>query len=76
MPVGGIKEKLLAAHRAGIKHVLIPTQNRRDLDDVPDDVKDDMKITLISSIEEILPLALEPPRKSAPVGGYLEDQAG
>src|SRR4051812_610582 len=59
MPVGGIKEKLLAAHRAGIKHVLIPEQNRRDLDDVPEDVKDDLKITLISRMDEILPLVLE-----------------
>ncbi len=62
MPVGGIKEKLLAAHRAGIKHVLIPAQNRRDLDDIPDDVKDDLVITLIATMEEILPLVLQPPR--------------
>ncbi|MFO0757077.1 MAG: endopeptidase La [Byssovorax sp.] len=62
LPVGGIKEKLLAAHRAGIKQVLIPALNRRDLDDVPDDVKDDLQITLISTIEEILPLALQPPK--------------
>jgi ATP-dependent Lon protease len=65
MPVGGIKEKLLAAHRAGIKHVLIPVKNRRDLDDIPSDVKDEMKVTLISTVDEILPLVLEAPRKSA-----------
>ena len=64
MPVGGIKEKLLAAHRAGIKHVLIPERNRRDLDDVPQDVKNEMKITLISTMDEILPLVLEPPARS------------
>jgi ATP-dependent Lon protease len=64
MPVGGIKEKLLAAHRAGIKHVLIPEKNRRDLDDVPNDVKDEVKITLIKTMDEILPLVLEPPRSS------------
>jgi len=62
MPVGGIKEKLLAAHRAGIKHVLIPERNRRDLDDVPEDVKNEVKITLVSTVEEVLPLVLEPPR--------------
>ena len=64
MPVGGIKEKLLAAHRAGIKHVLIPAKNRRDLDDIPSDVKDEMKVTLISTVDEILPLVLEAPKKS------------
>jgi ATP-dependent Lon protease len=62
MPVGGIKEKLLAAHRAGIKQVLIPAQNRRDLDDVPEDIKHELQITLISTMEEILPLVLQPPR--------------
>jgi ATP-dependent Lon protease len=61
MPVGGVKEKLLAAHRAGIKHVLIPEKNRRDLDDVPEDVKNELKITLISRMDEILALVLEPP---------------
>jgi ATP-dependent Lon protease len=63
MPVGGIKEKLLAAHRAGIKQVLIPEKNRRDLDDVPADIKNEVTITLISTIDEILPIVLEPPRK-------------
>jgi ATP-dependent Lon protease len=65
MAVGGIKEKLLAAHRAGIRHVLIPDRNRRDLDDIPADVKDEMKVTLIKTVEEILPLVLEPPKRSA-----------
>jgi ATP-dependent Lon protease len=64
LPVGGVKEKLLAAHRAGIAHVLIPERNRRDLDDVPDDVKNQMKITLVSTIDQVLPLVLEPPARS------------
>ncbi len=71
MPVGGIKEKLLAAHRAGIKHVLIPEKNRRDLEDVPADVTNEMKVTLISRIDEILPLALQPPKK--PSGADADD---
>jgi ATP-dependent Lon protease len=62
MPVGGIKPKLLAAHRAGIQHVLIPSRNRRDLDEVPEDVKNEMKVTLVSTLEEVLPLVLLPPR--------------
>jgi ATP-dependent Lon protease len=64
MPVGGIKEKLLAAHRAGIRHVLVPAKNRRDLEDIPQDIQDQLQVTLISSMEEILPLVLEPPRRS------------
>ena len=67
MPVGGIKEKLLAAHRAGIKHVLIPEKNRRDLDDVPQDVKDEMKVTLIATMDQILPIVLQPPRHTASI---------
>jgi len=64
LPVPGIKEVVLAAHRAGIKHVLIPAKNRKDLEDVPQDILDEVKVTLISSMEEILPLVLEPPRTS------------
>jgi ATP-dependent Lon protease len=61
LPVGGIKEKLLAAHRAGIKMVLVPARNERDLDDVPKDVRDELEIHLIKRVDEILPLVLEPP---------------
>jgi ATP-dependent Lon protease len=60
LPVGGIKEKLLAAHRAGIRQVLIPKRNEKDLDDVPTDVRKDLSVHLIARVEEILPLALEP----------------
>ena len=75
MPVGGIKEKLLAAHRAGIKHVLIPAQNRRDLDDVPQDIKDEMKVTLISTMDEILPIVLQPPRHTPSIAPEPSDGA-
>ena len=61
LPVGGIKEKLLAAHRAGIKVVLIPARNERDLEDVPKDVLADLTVHLIKRVDEILPLVLEPP---------------
>jgi ATP-dependent Lon protease len=66
LPVGGIKEKLLAAHRAGIKKVLIPAKNERDLDDVPKDVLADLEIHLTKRVEEILPLVLEAPPPEAP----------
>jgi ATP-dependent Lon protease len=61
LPVGGIKEKLLAAHRAGCKVVLIPARNESDLDDVPKDVLSELTIHLIKRVREILPLVLEPP---------------
>ncbi len=60
LPVGGIKEKLLAAHRAGIREVLIPEKNKQDLDDVPTDVKAELKVHLISRVDQVLPLVLEP----------------
>jgi ATP-dependent Lon protease len=76
LPVGGVKEKLLAAHRAGLREVLIPAKNRRDLEDVPQDIKDQIKITLISSMDEVLPLVLEPPARqpAASADGELEEQ--
>ena len=61
LPVGGIKEKLLAAHRAGCKVVLIPARNERDLDDVPKDILSELTIHLIKRVDQILPLVLEPP---------------
>jgi ATP-dependent Lon protease len=68
LPVGGIKEKLLAAHRAGIKIVLMPARNERDLEDVPKDVLADLTIHFIKRVDEILPLALDPagPRDETP----------
>ncbi|HMY17610.1 MAG TPA: magnesium chelatase domain-containing protein, partial [Polyangium sp.] len=66
MPVTGVKEKLLAAHRAGIKQVIIPAKNRRDLDDVPRDILDEVQVTLVESMDEILPLALAQVAPPAP----------
>ena len=56
--IGGLKEKLLAAHRGGIKHVLIPATNERDLADIPDNVKEGLTIQPVATIEEILKVAL------------------
>ncbi len=58
LPVGGIKEKLLAAHRAGIKRVIIPERNVKDLQDVPDQARREMEIIPIKRMDELLPLAL------------------
>ena len=61
LPVGGVKEKILAAHRAGLKRVLIPHRNERDLDDVPAEVRADLDIRLVRRMDEVLELVLEPP---------------
>ena len=58
LPIGGLKEKLLAAHRAGIKQVLIPKENEKDLTDIPKKVKEDIKITSVEFVEEVLKIAL------------------
>ena len=58
LPIGGLKEKLLAAHRGGIKCVVIPEENRRNLEEVPDKVKHDMEIHPVKWIDEVLHLAL------------------
>ena len=58
LPVGGIKEKILAAHRAGITKVILPRENERDLDDVPDDVRCELSFVLVETVEEVLQEAL------------------
>jgi ATP-dependent Lon protease len=58
LPIGGLKEKILAAHRAGIKHVIFPDKNKHDLDEVPSDVLAEMKFTRVSKLEEALELLL------------------
>jgi ATP-dependent Lon protease len=68
LPIGGLKEKLLAAHRGGIKTVIIPKDNERDLQEIPDNVKRDLSIHPVQWIDEVLTLALaEPPEKFTPV---------
>lgn len=70
LPIGGLKEKLLAAHRAGIKIFILPEKNRKDLHEVPDEVKQSMELVLVKHVDEVLDKALLPatPR---PVGQGL-----
>ncbi len=58
LPIGGVKEKVLAAHRAGIRRVLLPRRNEADLDDIPAELRKEMDLVLIESIDELLKLAL------------------
>jgi ATP-dependent Lon protease len=67
LPIGGVKQKLLAAHRAGITTVLIPQRNEPDLDDVPAEVREALAIHPVSDVREVLNLALEPAAAQAPL---------
>ena len=58
LPVGGIKEKVLAAHRAGMKHLILPKDNEADLDKVPDSVRKELSITLVERLEEVIAIAI------------------
>ena len=58
LPIGGLKEKLLAAHRGGIKTVIIPEENARDLKEIPDNIKADLTIKTVKWIDEVLAIAL------------------
>jgi len=58
LPVGGIKEKLLAAHRHGILEVVLPLDNKPDLKDLPKKVRDDMKIHFVENMDQVLEIAL------------------
>ena len=61
LPVGGIKEKILAAHRSEIYNIIIPKENKKDLAEIPKEIKKTLKMHLVETIEEALPLALEKP---------------
>ena len=63
LPIGGLKEKLLAAHRAGIKKVLIPIENKKDLVEVPKTILDTMEIIPVKNVDEVLKVALTKPLK-------------
>jgi len=80
LPVGGIKEKVLAAHRAGIKHVILPERNVADIEEVPQEVRDDLDFHPVSKMEDVLRFALTHPEKldlgSAPEGTSEKKKKG
>ncbi|WP_219837995.1 endopeptidase La [Paenibacillus sp. R14(2021)] len=67
LPIGGLKEKSLAAHRAGIKKVLLPKDNERDLRDIPDSIRNEMEFVPVSSMDEVLQHALTQAQVHSPV---------
>jgi ATP-dependent Lon protease len=58
LPIGGIKQKVLAAHRAGLREIILPKRNEGDLDDVPDQVREEMTFHPVETIDEVLAAAL------------------
>ncbi|WP_165232808.1 endopeptidase La [Aquisphaera insulae] len=73
LPIGGVKEKVLGAHRAGIKHVILPAQNEADLEDIPEDVRDALVFHFVSNLDEVFAMILDreqrkPAEELQPVG--------
>jgi ATP-dependent Lon protease len=71
LPIGGVKQKVLAAHRYGLKTVILPKANEVDLDDVPEEIRDELEFKLVEHVDEVLQLAFESAFEieSAVVGG-------
>jgi len=63
LPIGGVKEKLLAAHRFGLKTIIISKENEKDLADIPEEVREDLTIHTVDTIDEVLNFALEPAKE-------------
>ncbi len=68
LPIGGLKEKVMAAHRVGLQRVILPRRNEPDLEDVPAEIKDQMKFILADTLDDVLAASLEPAGKSSRVG--------
>jgi len=73
LPIGGLKEKTLAAHRAGIKRVIVPDRNKADLDEVPKEVRDELEFVFVNRLDEVLHAALE--SMPQPSQAYLDELA-
>jgi ATP-dependent Lon protease len=80
LPIGGLKEKVLAAHRAGIKRIVVPERNRADLEEVPKEVVDELTFFFVSRMDQVLEAALEhmpeptPPAEEAKEGEKKEGE--
>ena len=68
LPIGGVKEKVLAAFRFGIKTVILPKENEKDLAEIPDDIRDQMEFHLVEDLDEVLSIALEEPVAAMRIG--------
>ena len=75
LPIGGLKEKLMAAHRHGIKEAIMPRENEKDLPDIPDAIKQTMKLNFVDSMDQVLKIALEREIVALPVPPDLNVEA-
>ncbi len=66
LPIGGVKEKVLGAHRAGCTHILVPKDNEADLDDLPEDIRHSLTFHCVSTLDEALEITLAPSILSGP----------
>jgi ATP-dependent Lon protease len=79
LPIGGVKEKVLAAHRAGVKNIVLPRDNEKDLADIPKNVLDTLDVHMVSTMDEVLRIALAEPlpaQITAPVVAKVTEPAG
>ncbi|MFQ5542328.1 MAG: S16 family serine protease, partial [Candidatus Binatia bacterium] len=74
LSIGGVKEKVLAAHRGGIKKVILPKDNEKDLKDIPKSVRKDVKIMLVETMDEVLDIALEQPIRKKDREEFMKEQ--
>ena len=70
LPIGGIKEKVLGAVRAGIHEIIIPAENEASLEDLPKDLKDALTIHLVRELDDVIPLSLEGPETEMPSASH------
>jgi ATP-dependent Lon protease len=73
-PIGGVKEKVLAAHRAGIKRIILPKKNEADIEEIPEDVRKELEIIPVTKIDEVIKAALEPESSASSNGGNYSVQ--
>jgi ATP-dependent Lon protease len=74
LPVGGVKEKVLAAHRAGLRIVILPQRNEKDLEDVAEEVRKDLEFKLVEQVDEVFEAALEPNSRKDPEGSETKEE--
>jgi ATP-dependent Lon protease len=74
LPIGGVKEKIMAAHRSDIETVILPKENEKDLEDIPKSVLDNVKIVLVEHMDEVLEIALESPILKKDGEEFIDEQ--
>jgi ATP-dependent Lon protease len=74
LPIGGVKEKVLAAYRSGIKTIILPKDNEQDLSEIPDDIKKYLEFKLVENMDEVLSIALERSQSVRPADQKLQKE--